>query len=85
MPSTKRSRSSDSETKSIELYKVPRKEGGTLVRVLEGVNGPPSSPDFKTDDVVLFFHIDGMYSLCKNREGRLVHLKAWTKVEVLDG
>jgi hypothetical protein len=29
-----------------------------------------------------FKHIDGMYSYCLTQEGNVVHLKAWTEVEV---
>lgn len=37
-----------------------------------------------TEHVVKFHHIDGMYSYCKDMEGNIVHLKAWTDVEVVD-
>jgi hypothetical protein len=67
----------------MKLYDIARSSGGTWVRVLEDMNGPPASPDFKADDVVLFYHVDGMYSLCRNRGGELVHLKAWTEVELI--
>ena len=34
------------------------------------------------DGVVLnFHHIDGMYSYCKDPEGKIVHFAAWTKVK----
>jgi hypothetical protein len=67
----------------MKLYDVPRTKEGTWVRVLENTEGPPSSPDHKTDDVVLYFHVDGMYSLCRNKGGEMVHLKAWTEVELI--
>ena len=28
-----------------------------------------------------FGHIDGMYSYCKDPEGKIVHFAAWTKVK----
>jgi hypothetical protein len=31
----------------------------------------------------MFYHIDGMYSYCKNKEGETVHLVAWAEVEVV--
>ncbi len=67
----------------MKLYDIARKEGGTWVRVKEDTDGPPSSPGFKNGDVVLFYHVDGTYSLCKNRHGNMVHLKAWTEVELV--
>ena len=30
-----------------------------------------------------FHHIDGMYSLCKDDEGAVIHLQAWTEVKDL--
>ena len=68
----------------MKLYELMRSTEGTWVRVLEGVDGPPSAQGFKKDDVVLFYHIDGSYSLCRNRGGELVHLKAWAEVELID-
>jgi len=32
----------------------------------------------------LFYHIDGMYSFCKDRDGNIVHPAAWTEVELVD-
>lgn len=68
----------------MELHKVPRTTNGTWVRVLEESDGPPDAPDFNPNELVLFFHIDGMYSLCKDRAGQNVYLKAWAEVEVVE-
>ena len=35
--------------------------------------------------VLLFDHIDGMYSFCTDRDGGVIHLAAWTEVEVVEG
>jgi hypothetical protein len=67
----------------MKLYDVPRTECGTWVRVLEDTEGPPVSPDFKADDVVLFYHCDGMFSFCRNRGGESVHLMVGTEVEII--
>lgn len=32
------------------------------------------------DEELLFCHIDGMYSYCKDSQGNVVHLAAWTEV-----
>jgi hypothetical protein len=55
-----------------KLYEIPR---GSLVRLAE-----PSEADLK----IWFGHIDGMYSFCKTLQGDVVHLAAWTPVEVLE-
>ena len=60
----------------MKLYECPKK---TWVKVKEEPTTPPASP--KPDDIVFFDHIDGMYSYCKNKDGEVVHLAAWTEVE----
>lgn len=55
----------------MKLYDVPRK---SFIQVLDD--------DFK---VILFFdHIDGMYSLCYDRDSNPVHLAAWADVVTID-
>jgi hypothetical protein len=53
------------------------------VRVIDDTDGPPDSLDFKANQEVLYYHTDGMYSYCKDKAGRVVHLAAWAEVEVL--
>ena len=69
----------------MELHKVPRTTKGTWVRVLDTTDAPPDSPypTFKPNDLVLYYHTDGMYSYCKDRAGNVVHLRAWADVEVI--
>ena len=55
----------------MKLYEVPR---NTLVRTI-------GDQSFE----VLFDHIDGMYSYCTDKEGNVVHLAAWTEVEIVEG
>ena len=52
----------------MKLYNVPR---NTLVRIIY------------SGEEVMFHHIDGMYSYCKNLHGEVVHLAAWTEVEIV--
>jgi hypothetical protein len=52
----------------MKLYEVPR---DTRVKIDTG-----EEFDFKS--------IDGMYSYCKNDKGQVVHLAAWTEVEIVD-
>lgn len=52
----------------MKLYEVPR---NTRVKL-------------ETGDEVNFHHIDGMYSYCTDDNGNVLHLAAWTDVEVKD-
>ena len=36
------------------------------------------------DEVLTFHHLDGMYSVCTNKDGEIVHLACFSPVEVLD-
>ena len=38
----------------------------------------------ETGEQFFFHHVDGMYSLCENHNKDVVHLPAWTDVEILD-
>lgn len=35
------------------------------------------------DEILKFCHLDGMYSVCKDAEGNIIHLAAWTDVDVV--
>lgn len=63
----------------MKLYEVSRK---TLVKLLEDTPGPPYHRNFSQGEKILFDHTDGMYSLCRDMEGHIVHLPAWTEVEI---
>lgn len=52
----------------MKLYEVPR---DTRVKIDIG-----EEFDFKG--------IDGMYSYCKNDKGQVVHLAAWTEVDIVE-
>lgn len=64
-----------------QLYKVPN---GSMVRVLEDDDGPPGAKVIRAGDRIKFHHIDGMYSFCHDKDGNIVHLKAWTEVEIIN-
>jgi hypothetical protein len=66
----------------MELYNVPRQ---THVRIVGEDKVPPCAKQVVTGEVVFFDHIDGMYSFCRDKDGEIVHLAAWTEVEVVDG
>lgn len=66
----------------MKLYEVPR---NTRVRITESdIRIPPGAPKLMPGDEVDFGHIDGMYSYCK-KDGEVVHLAAWTEVEIVKG
>ena len=64
----------------MKLYYVPI---NTKIKVMGDVKTPIGSPEIKKGDIIEFGHIDGMYSFCKNEKGDVVHLAAWTEVEIL--
>ena len=53
----------------MELYKVPK---NSRIKVM--VEG---------EEILNFSHVDGMYSYCTRDNGEVVHLAAWTEVEIV--
>lgn len=51
----------------MKLYEVPR---NTRISTADGVE-------------LNFDHIDGMYSFCTDDNGNIVHLPAWTEVDII--
>lgn len=67
------------EAESLKLYNLPQRvEGGIPIQGFKDENGNPI--------VVLFHHLDGMYSFC-TIEGtdKAVHLSASTPLAYVDG
>jgi hypothetical protein len=77
----------------MRLSDVPR---GSKIRVIgDDVVVPPahrcvSGGDqvgvvtIQQSETLTFHHLDGMYSLCTDSEGKYVHIAAWTEVEVVE-
>ncbi len=63
----------------MELHKVPN---NSRIRVIKPEEPPPGgiAPEMKEYN---FHHIDGMYSYCTDDDNNVVHLKAWTEVELV--
>jgi hypothetical protein len=64
----------------MKLYELPR---NSLFTVLDDtVHIPPGAPAVEAgaDTVYWFGHIDGMYSYCKDAQGKVLHMAAWTEV-----
>lgn len=65
----------------MKLYNVPR---GSKIRVVaKDVVIPVGSKPAKTGEVLDFEQLDGMYSYCHDKDGNVVHLAAWTEVEIV--
>jgi hypothetical protein len=64
----------------VKLYDVPR---NTWVKPLDDGEVPPTAKEIRAEEPILFHHIDGMYSYCKDQWGNVVHLKAWQEVEII--
>ena len=64
----------------MKLYEVPN---NTKVRLKSTESGPPASINPVVGGEYTFKHCDGMYSLCYDSDGKIVHLPAWAKVEVI--
>ena len=57
----------------MKLYDVPR---NSKIRIW--------NEDQTAYEDLDFHHVDGMYSLCFNKDGHPVHIAAWTEVEVIE-
>ena len=64
----------------MELYKVPRNKS---IKVVRDIKVPPASPMVEGEEILNFSHVDGMYSYCTRDNGEVVHLAAWTEVEIV--
>ena len=64
----------------MKLYDVPR---NSYVQILEPTTVPPGGIVPRQAEIFIFSKIDGMYSLCVNVAGDIVHLAAWTDVVVV--
>ena len=51
-----------------KLYELPR---DVRIRTEDGIE-------------LNFYNVDGMYSFCKTDAGEVVHLVAWTEVELIE-
>ena len=65
----------------MELFNVPR---NSRIKVIVEDKAPPGAPQIEEGEELNFRSIDGMYSYCTRDNGEVVHLAAWTEVEVID-
>ena len=64
----------------MKLYNVPN---NTMVRVVAHEGAPLDARVVGQGEVVKFHHVDGMYSYCHDKDGNVIHLAAWTDVEIV--
>ena len=69
----------------ILAMKKPLVDKDKVVALHEVPNNTWVQPQISGCGPIKFHHIDGMYSYCKDADGNVVHLKAWTPVKILDG
>jgi hypothetical protein len=65
----------------MELYNVPN---NSRIKVVAEDKVPPGAPPVKEGEELNFRSIDGMYSYCTKDNGEVVHLVAWTEVEIIE-
>lgn len=64
-----------------KLYDVPRDSYIKIARTDDMNPNEKNNPVF--DTVFHFHHVDGMYSLCKDKVGDILHISAFTDVIVV--
>lgn len=64
----------------MKLYEAPR---NNRIKIIGDVKVPTSSSQLIVSQELNFHRIDGMYSYCTTDSGEVVHLAAWTEVEVI--
>jgi len=65
----------------MELHQVPR---GSKIKVKSDIKVPPGAPAIQEEQILIFNHIDGMYSHCLDLKGNIVHLVASADVEIVN-
>ena len=65
----------------MELYNVPN---NSRIKVIVEDKVPPGAPIITKGEELNFRSIDGMYSYCTRDSGEVVHLAAWTDVEIIN-
>lgn len=66
----------------MKLYEVPEHKE-LKIKLKDDLKNPPAHRQFKPDEILIFSHIDGLYSLCYDADGKPVHLAAWAEVEIV--
>ncbi len=65
----------------MKLYDL--QNGCLKFRVMEEGKSPPEAPQINEGEELTFHHLDGMYSYCTKDNGDVVHLAAWTEIELI--
>ena len=65
----------------MKLYDVPK---NSRIKVIVEDKVPPGASQSTEGEELNFRSIDGMYSYCTKDDGEVVHLAAWTEVELIN-
>jgi len=65
----------------MKLYEV---QPGSKIKVKSDIKVPPGAPNITEEQILIFNHVDGMYSKCLDLSGNIVHLVAWAEVELVN-
>jgi len=63
------------ELKTMKLYELPR---GSMFKCDNG-----SLLEYPDNPTYLLNHLDGMYSVCYDKNNQIVHFAAWTPVKIV--
>ncbi len=57
---------------------------GSKIKIVSETKLPPGSKEIDVKETFIFDHVDGMYSYCINNKNEIVHLSAFTEVEIVN-
>ena len=63
------------------LLEVPK---GSKIKIVSETKLPPGSAEIDVKKTFIFDHVDGMYSYCIDDKNQIVHLSAFTEVEIVN-
>lgn len=63
-----------------KLYDVPN---NSIIKLHTDLDTPPGAPKLHKNEILKFYHIDGMYSYCKTMDNVVCHLAAYADVAVI--
>lgn len=64
----------------MKLYQVPN---NTWVKLIDDAKAPAGARPAKAEEEIFFYHLDGMYSFCKDREENVMYIPSWQEVQLL--
>ncbi len=65
----------------MKLYNVPR---GSIIRLVDDNPGPPDASDSVKGEEFKFIKVDGMYSICKDKNDIVRYVPAYAEVIIVE-